>query len=113
VGVSIGNMGSTDGFFNRLSFGWMNKVVKEGRKGEIVLENLPLPAEQGAEVAYSQFQTNWEAACKGGKPNFRSALFKTFGKDLMLAGRSSSSAGPSVLSWARSSSPAAYYCSCS
>ena len=79
-------MGSTDGFFNRLSFGWMNRVVKEGRKGDIALETLPLPAEQSADVAYGQFQGNWEAAVKSGKPNLRSVLFQTFGKDLMLAG---------------------------
>jgi hypothetical protein len=79
-------MGVTDGFFNRLRFGWMNKVVKEGRKGEINLENLPLPPEQASDVAYSQFQTNWEGACKGGKPNLRSVLFQTFGRDLMKAG---------------------------
>jgi hypothetical protein len=76
----------TDGFFNRLRFGWMNKVVKDGRTDDIVLEDLPLPEEQTSDVAYSQFQTNWEAACKGGKANLRSVLFQTFGRDLMKAG---------------------------
>jgi hypothetical protein len=79
-------MGVTDGFFNRLRFGWMGKIVKEGRAGEIALENLPLPEEQTSDFAYSQFQGKWEAACKGGKPNLRSVLFQTFGRDLMKAG---------------------------
>jgi hypothetical protein len=37
-------------------------------------------------VAYEQFQTRWDAAVKEGKPNLRKVLWRTFGKDLMLAG---------------------------
>jgi hypothetical protein len=29
---------------------------------------------------------NWEAAVKSGQPNLRKTLWKTFGKDLMIAG---------------------------
>jgi hypothetical protein len=76
----------TSGFFNRLSFGWMNSVVKKARTGDVDVHSLPLPTEQQAEVAYGQFQSNWDAAVKAGKPSLRGVLWKTFGKDLMFAG---------------------------
>jgi hypothetical protein len=42
--------------------------------------------QQTADVAYAEFQANWDQAVKTGKPNLRGVLWKTFGKDLMLAG---------------------------
>jgi hypothetical protein len=46
----------------------------------------PRPHAQTADVAYELFSVNWEAAVKAGSPNLRKVLWKTFGKDLMLAG---------------------------
>lgn len=77
---------AVSGFFNKLSFGWMSGVVKKARTGDVDVHELPLPTEQQAEVAYTQFQSNWDAAVKAGKPSLRNVLWRTFGKDLMLAG---------------------------
>lgn len=77
---------ATAGFFNKLSFGWMNSVVKKARTGDVDVHELPLPTLQTADVAYEAFQTNWDAAVKIGQPNLRKVLWRTFGKDLMLAG---------------------------
>jgi hypothetical protein len=54
--------------------------------GEVDVHELPLPTSQTADVAYEEFQVRWEAAVKEGKPNLRKVLWRTFGKDLMLAG---------------------------
>jgi hypothetical protein len=65
----------------------MNPVVKEASKtGEVSLEALPLPTNQTAEVAHDLFIKNWEDAVRSGQPNLRKTLWKTFGKDLMIAG---------------------------
>lgn len=77
---------ATSGFFNKLRFGWMNSVVKKARQGDVDLDELPLPTPQTADAAYQEFVTNWEAALKSGKPNLRNVLWRTFGKDLMIAG---------------------------
>lgn len=77
---------ATSGFFNKLSFGWMNSVVKKARRGEVDVHQLPLPSQQTADVAYESFQRNWDASIKAGQPNLRKVLWRTFGKDLMLAG---------------------------
>lgn len=77
---------ATSGFFNKLSFGWMNSVVKKARTNDVDVHELPLPTEQTAEVAHGEFLKNWEAAVQSGQPNLRKALWKTFGKDLMIAG---------------------------
>jgi ATP-binding cassette subfamily C (CFTR/MRP) protein 1 len=62
-------------------------VVKQASKtGEIDIHDLPLPSQQQAEVAYDEFNTNWEAAVKAGNPNLRKVLMRTFGKDMFLAG---------------------------
>jgi hypothetical protein len=78
---------ATSGFFNKLMFRWINPVVKQASAtGEVDLHNLPLPTEQTAEVAHDLFVKNWEADVKGGNPNLRKTLWRTFGKDLMVAG---------------------------
>uniref|UniRef100_A0A383WNY2 Uncharacterized protein n=1 Tax=Tetradesmus obliquus TaxID=3088 RepID=A0A383WNY2_TETOB len=77
---------ATSGFFNKLSFGWMNSVVRKARKGDVDVHDLPLPTEQTADVAYDQFVVNWDASVKAGQPNLRKVLWSTFGKDLMVAG---------------------------
>jgi hypothetical protein len=78
---------ATSGFFNKLMFRWINPVVKQASKtGDVDLHHLPLPTQQTAEVAHSDFMANWEAAVKSGQPNLRKTLWKTFGKDLMIAG---------------------------
>jgi ATP-binding cassette, subfamily C (CFTR/MRP), member 1 len=78
---------ATSGFFNKLRFGWMDRVVSRARKtGDVELSELPLPSAQQAEVAYSEFQSNWDAAVKAGSPNLRKVLWQSFGRDLMLAG---------------------------
>jgi ATP-binding cassette subfamily C (CFTR/MRP) protein 1 len=74
------------GVFNKLRFGWMNGVVRAARTGDVDLEELPLPTQQTADVAYEAFQTNWDASVKTGKPNLRKVLWQTFGRDLMMAG---------------------------
>ncbi len=38
------------------------------------------------DVAYDAFSTNWEAAVKAGKPSLLKVLWRTFGRDLMVAG---------------------------
>uniref|UniRef100_A0A383VW30 Uncharacterized protein n=1 Tax=Tetradesmus obliquus TaxID=3088 RepID=A0A383VW30_TETOB len=77
---------ATSGFFNKLSFGWMNGVVRKARTGDVDVHELPLPTEQTADVAYEAFQANWDVAVKAGQPNLRKVLWRTFGKDLMFAG---------------------------
>lgn len=78
---------ATSGFFNKLMFRWINPVVKQAAKtGEVDLHHLPLPTDQTAEVAYDVFVKDWEAAVRAGNPNLRKALWKTFGKSLMIAG---------------------------
>eukprot|EP00878_Enallax_costatus_P000230 GHUV01000294.1.p1 GENE.GHUV01000294.1~~GHUV01000294.1.p1 ORF type:complete len:1290 (+),score=442.33 GHUV01000294.1:122-3991(+) len=77
---------ATSGFFNKLSFGWMNGVVRKARRGEVDVHELPLPSVQTADVAYESFARSWDAAVKTGRPNLRKVLWNTFGKDLMLAG---------------------------
>jgi hypothetical protein len=77
---------ATAGFFNKLSFGWMNGVVKKARTGDVDVHELPLPTNQTADVAYEAFNSNWEAAVKAGQPKLRKVLWQTFGRDLMLAG---------------------------
>lgn len=77
---------ATSGFFNKLSFGWMNDVVKKAKTGDVDVHELPLPSEQQADVAFEAFQKNWEAAAASGRPSLRRVLWKTFGRDLMLAG---------------------------
>lgn len=37
-------------------------------------------------MAFDQFLTNWKSAVKAGNPNLRKVLWRTFGRDLMLAG---------------------------
>jgi hypothetical protein len=61
-------------------------VKQASKTGEVDIHDLPLPSQQQAEVAYEQFNTNWEAAVKAGNPNLRKVLIRAFGKDLMLAG---------------------------
>ena len=77
---------ATSGFFNKLSFSWMTSVVRKARTGDVDVHELPLPTQQQAEVAYGSFQDNWDAAVKAGNPSLRKVLWRTFGKDLMLAG---------------------------
>lgn len=77
---------ATSGFFNQISYSWMNHVVKNAKSGNVDVHELPLPTAQTSEVAYEEFNVNWEAARKSGNPNLRKVLWKTFGKDLMLAG---------------------------
>jgi hypothetical protein len=78
---------ATSGFFNKLMFRWINPVVKQAAQtGEVDLHHLPLPTEQTAEVAHDAFMRNWDAAVKAGQPKLRATLWKTFGKDLMIAG---------------------------
>ncbi len=78
---------ATSGFFNKLMFRWINPVVKQASAtGEVDLHNLPLPTQQTAEVAHDEFMRNWDEARKTGNPNLRKTLWKTFGKDLMIAG---------------------------
>ncbi|WIA12457.1 hypothetical protein OEZ85_012492 [Tetradesmus obliquus] len=77
---------ATSGFYNKLSFGWMNNVVKKARQGDVDVHELPLPTPQTADVAYEEFQVRWDAAVKEGRPNLRKVLWSTFGKDLMIAG---------------------------
>ncbi len=78
---------ATAGFFNKLMFRWINPVVKQASAtGEVDLHNLPLPTQQTAEVAHDEFMRNWDEARKTGNPNLRKTLWKTFGKDLMIAG---------------------------
>jgi hypothetical protein len=78
---------ATTGFFNKLTFSWINPVVKQAAKtAEVDLHHLPLPTQQTAEVAHDDFIKDWEAAVRAGNPNLRKTLWKTFGKDLMIAG---------------------------
>lgn len=78
---------ATSGFWTKLSFKWINPVVKQAAKtGDVDLHHLPLPTQQTAEVAHEEFMRNWDAAVKSGSPNLRKTLWKTFGKDLMIAG---------------------------
>jgi hypothetical protein len=77
---------ATSGFFNKLSFGWMNSVVRNSHGGDVNVHDLPLPTEQTAEVSFDAFTKNWEDAVKIGHPNLRKVIWKTYGKDLMLAG---------------------------
>jgi hypothetical protein len=86
MGVSKCPDGATSGFFNKRSFGWMNSVVRKARSGAVDVHELPLPTPQTADVAYEAFQHNWDAAVTSGQPNLRKVLWRTFGKDLMLAG---------------------------
>lgn len=64
----------------------MNNVVKKAKTGDVDVHELPLPTDQTADVAYQSFQANWEAAVKAGQPSLRKVLWRTFGKDLMIAG---------------------------
>eukprot|EP00879_Flechtneria_rotunda_P019503 GHRR01020484.1.p1 GENE.GHRR01020484.1~~GHRR01020484.1.p1 ORF type:complete len:134 (-),score=14.28 GHRR01020484.1:47-448(-) len=77
---------ATSGLFNKLSFGWMNNVVRKAKRGDVDVHELPLPTDQTAEVAYGAFQASWDDAVKSGQPSLRKVLWRTFGKDLMLAG---------------------------
>ena len=101
----------TSGFFNKLTFGWMNKTVKkvwtvhsgslcswllemdlhscssQARKGDIDINELTLPVELESERAYAEFQQNWDDACKAGKPKLQRVLWKTFGKVTTAAAR--------------------------
>lgn len=80
------------GFFEQLSFGWMNKVVVGARKdGHVDLDPLPLPSEQTAAVASPLFDAHWdavaaEAKAAGKRPKLITALWRAFGRDLMKAG---------------------------
>jgi ABC-type multidrug transport system fused ATPase/permease subunit len=78
-------------WFTLLTFSWMNKVVPAARRGEVTVEELPLPKAQQAEPCYQELTANWEKAVlessKSGKqPSLRKVLWRTYGKDLMLAG---------------------------
>uniref|UniRef100_A0A7S0R9V8 Uncharacterized protein n=1 Tax=Chlamydomonas leiostraca TaxID=1034604 RepID=A0A7S0R9V8_9CHLO len=81
-----GEADQTSGFFTKYSFTWMNPIVSMARKGPVPAESLVLPPQQKAEASYDAFIGNWEASVASGKPNLRSALVKTWGKQLMLAG---------------------------
>nr|AXF41555.1 HLA3 protein [Chlorella sp. ArM0029B] len=79
------------GFFDKLSFSWMYRVVPAARKGTLTVDDLPLPDAQQAEPAYNELRTNWEnavaASGKDGKqPKLLKVLLKTYGRDLLLAG---------------------------
>ncbi|KAI8468106.1 MAG: hypothetical protein J3K34DRAFT_479395 [Monoraphidium minutum] len=77
--------------FDRFSFSWMNKIVPFARKGDIEVEELPLPPEQLAEPAVEEFTANWEAHVaeakrKGVEPKLMKVLIKTYGAELFKAG---------------------------
>ncbi|GAB4815837.1 hypothetical protein N2152v2_002883 [Parachlorella kessleri] len=82
---------STWGFFNLLTFSWMNRIVGPARRGELTVEELPLPKNQTAEVAVEDFNKNWEAALAASKetgkpPKLMKVLWKTYGWDILKAG---------------------------
>lgn len=77
---------ATSGFFNKLSFGWMTNVVKKARSNDVDVHELPLPTEQTADVSFEAFTKNWDDAVKAGNPSLRKVIWKTYGKDLMIAG---------------------------
>lgn len=65
---------ATSGFFNKLSFRWMNNVVKRARTNDVDVHELPLPTDQTAEVSYDAFSKNWDQAVKAGNPNLRKVI---------------------------------------
>ncbi|KAL4427322.1 hypothetical protein ABPG77_003231 [Micractinium sp. CCAP 211/92] len=80
------------GFFDKLSFSWMYRIVPAARRGEVAVEDLPLPERQQAEPAYEELNTKWEAAVASANkeganpPKLLKVLWKTYGRDLMIAG---------------------------
>jgi len=80
------------GFFEQLSFGWMNKVVVSARRnGHVDLDPLPLPDQQTTAVASPAFDAAWasvvaDAKKTGKRPKLVTALSRAFGRDLMKAG---------------------------
>lgn len=78
-------------FFNKWSFSWMNSVVPAARRGEVEVTDLPLPADQHAEPCYEELNTNWEMAVQEAskqskEPRLMKVLWKTYGRDILLAG---------------------------
>lgn len=43
------------------------RVVPPARRGELAVEDLPLPEKQQADPAYAEFIKNWDAAVAKGK----------------------------------------------
>lgn len=85
------------GIFTRISFFWMNKVVGLARKGQLKEENLPLPVDQRAEVNFDLFQEQWAVEQKRTsepkfnkkkpyEPSLLKALWRLYGKELMIGG---------------------------
>jgi hypothetical protein len=68
----------------------MNKVVMQGRREAIELDNLPLPNDLTVAGSYEEFDRNWDAAMRARKgkepPSLKSVLLKTYGRSLFAAG---------------------------
>lgn len=78
-------------FMDTLSFSWQNKIVPAARKGDVTVQDLPLPRDQMSQEAYDLFNTNWEehvaqAKADGVEPSLKKVLLKTYGKEMLRSG---------------------------
>ena len=78
------------GVLGRISFSWINGIVRQARKGDIDEDDMPLPERQTVDSSYEVFQKYWATELEehkaGRKPSIVRALRRSFGGELMVAG---------------------------
>lgn len=88
-----------DTFLQRFFLTWVYAVVGKGRAGTIDQDELRMPADQAAEVCYAKFAAAWAEELKlkdppkdlpkgkkVPKPSLLRALYKSFGREVLIAG---------------------------
>ncbi|ERN15280.1 hypothetical protein AMTR_s00056p00226840 [Amborella trichopoda] len=78
------------GFFSRLTFSWINPLLRLGHRKPLTLRDIPpLPSEDEAHLAYEAFSQAWEAHRKE-NPSSKSSVLKTliacYFREMMVVG---------------------------
>jgi ATP-binding cassette, subfamily C (CFTR/MRP), member 1 len=79
------------GVFQRISFSWINGIVRKARRGKLQDKHLPLPDDQMAELNFEAFTHEWELELQREKdaknpPSLLKALWRQNGREFMIAG---------------------------
>lgn len=80
----------SSGIFSRLTFSWLNPLLKVGKLKPLSLSDIPsLDSEDGALVAYQKFAKEWESQKKN-KPRSKNLIFfalaKCYLNEMLLVG---------------------------
>ncbi|KAH7366157.1 hypothetical protein KP509_18G065700 [Ceratopteris richardii] len=77
---------ATAGFFSKLTFTWLNRLLNQGSRQSLNIDDVPVLAPRDkAEYTYSVIQENWPRSVNERRP-LTIALVKSFWRPLLLTG---------------------------